>query len=72
MATNDDEYRTKLIQAVDRAQRQEARQRFEAMSDEELNAFICTSLGLPAGTQFTDEQLEMMIEHGNASEGQPV
>jgi hypothetical protein len=63
MATNDDEYRTKLIQAVDRAQRQEARQRFEAMGDEELNAWICTSLGLPAGTQFTDEQLEMMLQY---------
>jgi hypothetical protein len=64
-----DEYRTKLIQAVDRAQRQEVRQRFEAMPDDELNAWICTSLGLPADTQFTDEQLEMLLEHGNASEG---
>jgi hypothetical protein len=73
MATNDDEYRSKLIEAVDRVQRQEARQRFEAMPDEELSAWICTSLGLPAGTQFSDENLEMLLEHGNASEGsEPV
>jgi hypothetical protein len=72
MATNDDEYRTRLIQAVDLAQRQEARQRFDRMSDEELNAWICTSLGLPAGTQLSDENLEMLLEHGNASEGQPA
>jgi hypothetical protein len=61
--------RSKLIEAVDRVQRQEARQRFEAMPDEDMSAWICTSLGLPAGTRFTDEQLEMLLEHGNASEG---
>jgi hypothetical protein len=72
MATNDDEYRNRLIQAVDRAQREEARQRFERMGYEELSAWICTSLGLPAGTQFTDEQLEMMLDRSNASKGQPV
>jgi hypothetical protein len=60
--------RSKLIEAVDRVQRQQARQRFEVMGDAELNAWICSSLGLPAGTQFTDEQLEMLLEHGNASE----
>jgi hypothetical protein len=65
--------RSKLIEAVDRVQRQQARQRFERMGDDELSAWICRSLGLPAGTQFSDENLEMLLEHGNASEGpEPV
>jgi hypothetical protein len=55
--------RSKLIEAVDRLRLQEARQRFEVMSDAEQNAWICNSLGLPAGTQFTDEQLEMMLQY---------
>jgi hypothetical protein len=55
--------REKLIQAVERVQRLQAQQRFEQMSDSEQNAWICRILGLPAGTQFTDEQLEMMLQY---------
>jgi hypothetical protein len=30
------------------------------MSDDQLRDVICSNLGLPAGTLFTDEQLEMI------------
>jgi hypothetical protein len=60
MTTNDDEYRTKLLEAVRSVQaEQEARE----MTDEQLLEVICSGLGLPAGTTFTDEQLEMIAKH---------
>jgi hypothetical protein len=55
-----DEYRTRLIETV-RSMR--AQQQAEEMTDDELSDVICTSLGLPAGTTFTDEQLLMIAEH---------
>jgi hypothetical protein len=54
------DYRARLIEAVQHSQtQQEARE----MTDEQLNDIICTSLGLPAGTQFTDEQLGMIADY---------
>jgi hypothetical protein len=60
MTTNDDEYRTRLIEEVRRIQ---AQQEVKEMSDQQLEAGISSSLGLPAGTTFTEEQLEMIIKH---------
>lgn len=55
-----DDYRARLIEAV---QRTNGQQELERLSDEQLNALICNDLGLPAGSQFTDEQLGMIASH---------
>ncbi len=60
MTTHDDEYRTKLLEAARQIQaKEEARE----MTDQQLEAVLCSHLGLPPGTAFTDEQLQMIIEH---------
>ena len=51
-----DEYRAQLLKAVSDLGAMEARQ----LSEERLGEIICLHLGLPVGTQFTDEQLEMI------------
>jgi hypothetical protein len=72
MATNDDEYRTKLIRAVEKVQAQRAEQEFNSMSDDELMDFIVQGWA-PAGTRLTTEQMEMILEHCKAGEGsEPV
>jgi hypothetical protein len=53
-------YRAQLIEAVERSRVQ---QKIKEMTDEELIATICTGLGLPPGTTFTDEQLQMIAKH---------
>ena len=53
-----DNYRAQLLKAVSDLGAQEARQ----LSEERLTELVCLHLGLPAGTQFTDEQLEMIVE----------
>lgn len=53
-----DNYRTQLLKAVSDLGAMEARQ----LSEERLIELICLQLGLPIGTQFTDEQLKMIIE----------
>jgi len=58
--------RQSLIEAVEQVQ---ARQRAREMSEEELDAAICEGLGLPRGTQFTDEQWEMILAGGSAPRG---
>jgi hypothetical protein len=52
-----DEYRARLIEQVRRLQAQEAARE---MSDAELMGVITTDLGLPAGTPFSDEQIELI------------
>jgi hypothetical protein len=60
LTTHHDEYRSKLIEAVRRTQaQQEARE----LTDQQLEAIICSQLGLPPGATFTDEQLEMVAKH---------
>jgi hypothetical protein len=60
MTTHDDEYRTRLIEEVRRIR---AREAAREMPDERLMGVITTELGLPAGTPFTDEQLEMIANY---------
>jgi len=60
MTTNNDEYRTKLIEAVRGIQ---AKQEVKEMTYQQLEAAICSHLGLPPGTTFSDEQLEMIAKH---------
>jgi len=60
MAEHEDDYRARLLEAVRRARVQ---QEMREMTDEQLNAVICSSLGLPLGTTFTDEQLRMIINN---------
>ena len=60
MTTNNEEYRTQLIEA---ARRIRAKQEAKEMTDGQLMEVICSGLGLPAGTSFTDEQLEMIAKH---------
>ena len=55
-----DDYRARLIEAVQHSQMQ---QEVREMTDEQLNDIICNDLGVPAGTQFTDEQLEMIADY---------
>lgn len=57
MTTHVDEYRARLIEEVRRLQAQEE---VRQMTDAKLLQVICFQLGLPAGTPFTDEQLEMI------------
>jgi hypothetical protein len=57
-----DTYRAELIKAVRDMRREQVRQEVSNMSNEEVNNVICDSLGVPRGTQFTVEQLEMLIE----------
>jgi hypothetical protein len=72
MTDTTDAYRASLLQSVQMAQTQ---QRLREMSDDELQELIAQGLGLPAGTRFTDAQIDMLIEHeriidhGNTSEG---
>jgi hypothetical protein len=67
MTTDNDEYRSQLLRAVGRIQateRQKASQEAaREMTDEQLMEVITTGLGLPAGTPFTDEQLDMIASH---------
>ena len=62
-----DEYRTRLLaeaEAIQRRERQRAADEAALqMSDPELMEVICSGLGLPIGTQFTDEQLQMILDH---------
>jgi hypothetical protein len=51
-----DEYRAQLLAAARDLGAMEARQ----LSEDRLRELICLYLGLPLGTQFTDEQLEML------------
>ena len=52
--------REKLIRALEQQRARKAKERFEQMTDEELEAVIAAELGLPPGVRFTDEQLEMI------------
>jgi hypothetical protein len=56
-----DTYREQLLASVQEMQREQSRQLACNSTDEEINNRICDSLGLPRATQFTDEQLEMLI-----------
>jgi hypothetical protein len=57
-----DTYREQLLASVQDMQREQFTRQLRTMTDEELNNAICDGLGLPRCTQFTDEQLEMLIE----------
>lgn len=57
-----DTYREQLLASVQDMEREHFSRQLRTMTDEELNNEICDGLGLPRGTQFTDEQLEMLIE----------
>jgi hypothetical protein len=59
MTDTNDEYRSRLIEAVQSTQ---VRQPACEMTDAQIEARICDSLGLPRGTVLTDSQLEMLIE----------
>jgi hypothetical protein len=52
--------REKLIEAAERAY---WRERAKDMSDSELMEAICSGLGVPAGTQFTEGQLRIIADH---------
>lgn len=52
--------REKLIAALEIVRTREARERVKEMTDEHLEAVITAELGLPLGTNFTDEQLQMI------------
>ena len=54
------DHRERLIEAAERAY---WRERVKEMSDAELEAHLCSSLGLPPGTTFTDDQLEMIQQY---------
>jgi hypothetical protein len=58
------DYRARLIEAVQRSESQ----RFHEMTDAQLEAFIASGLGLPLGTTFTDEQLEMIAGYPKGSQ----
>jgi hypothetical protein len=59
---SDDTYRDQLLASVEEMQSEQRRQQIRQMSLEQLNNAICNSLGVPRGTQFSDEQLEILIE----------
>jgi len=61
MPEHEDDYRARLLEAVRHAQ---AQHEVREMTDEQLNAAICSGLGLPLGTVFTEEQLEMIANYG--------
>ena len=61
--------REKLIKAVELVREREALERLQEMTDEQIEDWIAASLGLPAGTKFTDEQLEMMLRSYPSPEG---
>lgn len=52
-----DDYRARLIEA---ARRSLTQQDVREMTDEQLLDAIRNDLGVPAGTQFTDEQIHMI------------
>jgi len=60
MPQHEDDYRARLLEAVRHTQ---AQHEVREMTDEQLNAVICTNLGLPPGTAFTSEQLEMIASY---------
>jgi hypothetical protein len=60
MTSNNEEYRAQLIEAVRSVQ---AKHEVKEMTDQQLREVICSGLGLPLGTTFTDEQLEMIAKH---------
>ena len=55
-----DDYRARLIEAVQQSQTQ---QEVREMTDEQLNDIICSGLGLPKGTEFSDDQLRMIADY---------
>jgi hypothetical protein len=55
--------REKLIEAVREIRRKAAAEEAQQMTDHQLLEALCSELGLPAGTTFTDEQLEMIAKH---------
>jgi hypothetical protein len=57
-----DTYREKLLASVQDMQSEQLTRQLRTMTDEELDNAICDGLEVPRGTQFTDEQLEMLIE----------
>jgi hypothetical protein len=61
MTTDNDEYRSQLLKAVERIQATERQKAAREMTDEQLMEVITTGLGLPSGTPFTDEQLAMIV-----------
>jgi hypothetical protein len=52
--------RKKAIELVERAY---WREQAKGMSDAELDAWLASDLGLPAGTQFSEAQLIIIAEH---------
>jgi hypothetical protein len=60
MSVHDEEYRIRLLEAVRHIN---AQQEALEMTDQQLEASICSQLGLPLGTTFTDEQLQMIAKH---------
>jgi hypothetical protein len=60
---HNDEYRAQLIKAVEVIRAKAATEEARRMSDDQLTEVICSNLGLPTQTLFTDEQLEMIAKH---------
>ena len=56
-----DTYREQLLEAVQNLERERFRQEVRRMSNEDLENAVCDIAGVPRGTQFSDEQLEMLL-----------
>jgi hypothetical protein len=63
------DYRAQLLASVEEMQSQQFRQQLREMTEEQLDAAICNSFGLPRGTVLTEEQLEMLIESHKMRKG---
>jgi hypothetical protein len=63
MTTDNEKYRAQLLEAAEEIRASEVREEALQMTDEQLMEVITTSLGLPAGTPFTDEQLEIIANY---------
>jgi hypothetical protein len=63
MTTDNETYRSQLLRAAERIQATERQEEARQMTDEHLMGVITTDLGLPAGTPFADEQLEMIAKY---------
>jgi len=55
-------YREQLLASIEEMEREQFRQKVRRMGNEDLENAVCDSVGVPRGTQFSIEQLEIVIE----------
>jgi hypothetical protein len=60
-----DDYRAQLLASVQDMQNEQFRQHVRTMSNEDLDNAVCDSIGVPRGTVFSIEQLELLIASAN-------